>query len=1005
MKTQHHTWSIGLMALIAVALMFSSTGVSAQTDSTQTLANVQFSHQGGFYSAGFTLTLTHEDPEAIIIFTIDGSEPDTSKLGGHTFRYKNQYRQQFNQSDGPLLNATYISQIYESGNPIQISDRTNLPNTVSMKSSTFDFSPSYFPTYNIPKGTVVRARAFSGNASSPVSSNTYFIFAGGRSAITIPVVSISIQEDYLFDYTIGIYNAGIDFDTWRQNSFAGPDGSTPANYRRRGEQWEYPAHFELFEPGEESPALSQQIGVRIHGGWSRSDPFKTLRLYARSDYGTSRFRHQMFPDQPDNNYNRLLLRNSGNDRGTTMFRDAAIHAVVGHMNFDTQAYRPAVVFINGEYWGIHNFRERLDHHYLARVYGVESDKVDILEANGSVVEGDNQHYRSMVTFIRNNSPASQANFDSLKTMMDVDNFMDYHIAQIYVSNLDWPGNNIDFWRYQTDGFQPDAPYGHDGRWRWMMYDTDFGFGLYSSNPPQYNSLAAALATNGPSWPNPEWSTILLRRLLLNTSFRDDFINRFADQLNTAFQPERVQTIIDAMADLIEPEMPEHSRRWRSPSNVTNWRNEVNRMKNWVDERPIHMRTHIRQQFNLPGTAAVTLNVNDPRAGTIKINSIDITSSTPGVAENPYPWNGLYFRGIPIRLTAKPVAGYTFSHWSGGIADSTNQSVLVDLSASRTFVAHFVVDDNPDVFPVAHPLSNAHYEFSYWSSSATAGSYPDNMVFVYMDQLDPGLSAEVSGFTTGTYDLTSRTRINGLDEDGFSFVNTGNESGNPGYPGIKLGGAILALNTMDTERIYVEWDGMTVHPNSRVYHLRLQYRIGNQVPFQDVLNDDGEPVEYMRNEASHHRETIGPVRLPQELTGIPYIQLMWRYYYTGEQLDPESGQRSELAIPHIRIIADADPVSIDQSRSSLPGTMSLDQNYPNPFNPVTTIRFSIPESSQVSLEIFSITGRKVATLVENQWFGSGQHELRFNASNIASGLYIYRLTANEYSLNRSMLLIK
>ncbi len=993
--------------LTSVVLVFLNpfTELSAHADSTQTLSAVQFSHPSGFYNTGFGLTLSHSDPEAIILYTLDGSEPDTSNINGRTFRYKNQYRQQFNQPDGPLLNASYVSVQYESGSPIEIVNRTSSTNVVSMKSSTFDATPSYFPNYNIPKGTVVRARAYSAQLSSPITSNTYFVFAGGRSTFNIPVISISIQEDYLFDYNIGVYNAGIDFDSWRQNSFAGPDGSTPANYRRRGDQWEYPAHFEFFEPGVESPVLSQLIGIRIHGGWSRADPFKTLRLYARSDYGVSRFRHQIFPEQTYDNYNRLLLRNSGNDRGTTMLRDAAIQAVVEHMNFDTQAYRPAIVFINGEYWGIHNIRERLDHHYLSRVYGIESDKIDILEANASVVEGTDQHYRAMVGFIRLHSPAVEANFDSIKTLMDIDNFMDYHIAQIYVSNLDWPGNNIDYWRYQTDGYQPDAPYGHDGRWRWLMYDTDFGFGLYSSNPSHYNSLAAALATNGPSWPNPEWSTILLRRLLLNNGFKNDFINRFADQLNTGFLPERVHQIIDTFADLIEPEMSEHSRRWRSPSNVSNWRNEVNRMKTWVSERPIHMRTHIRQQFNLPGTASVTLNVNDSRAGTIKINTIEITPKTPGISENPYPWSGLYFRGIPIQLTARPVAGYKFSHWSGGIADSTNQTVIVELEASRILTAHFVVDDEPDIFPVAHQLSNGAYYFNNWSASSPAGSYPENMAFVYMDQLDPELDAEVSGFTTGAYDLTSRTRINGLDEDGFSFINTGNESGNPGYPGIKLGGAILALNTLDTDQIYVLWEGMTVHPNSRVYHLRLQYRIGNEGPFQDLLDEQGATVEYHRNESPLHRESIGPIRLPAELSEVPYIQLLWRYYFTGIQLDSESGQRTELAIPWIRVIADADPVSIDHNRPELPNEVRLDQNYPNPFNPTTTISFSLPESAAVTLEVYSVTGRKVSTLIDNQIYSGGKYELRFNAGNLASGLYIYRLTVNDFSLNRSMLLIK
>ena len=158
-----------------------------------------------------------------------------------------------------------------------------------------------------------------------------------------------MQEDALFDYYDGIYTAGIDGDAWR---VANPDDPAPpwrvpANYTRRGVAWEYPVHVELFPKGLNVSAIQQDMGFRIHGGATRSVQIKTLRLYARAGYGDAYFNYPVFPDQTYSSYKRLLLRNSGNDFYQTYFRDAALQTLVAHLSFDTQAYEPAIVFING----------------------------------------------------------------------------------------------------------------------------------------------------------------------------------------------------------------------------------------------------------------------------------------------------------------------------------------------------------------------------------------------------------------------------------------------------------------------------------------------------------------------------------------------------------------------------------------------------------------------------------------------------------------------------------
>jgi hypothetical protein len=958
------------------------------------LEPVAFSHEGGFYREGwFQLSLSHPDPEATIIYSFDGSEPEPENVGGQSYQYKTGYR-----GSGSIVQRTYESRVYNA--PIDIFDRTTEPNVISRMHSTFasESTPYYYPSHDLFKGTVIRTKAVKeGALDSPTVTHTFFVSPQGRSRYTPPVVSIAIQQNHLFDYVDGIYVPGKVFDD--TNPWAN-DGSAAANYNRRGDEWERPASIEIIEPNADTVAMRQNFGLRLHGGWSRAEPMKSLRLYARSEYGDNRFYHRIFPELPYSEYNRLLLRNSGNDWPYTMFRDALIQHLAEHLKVDVQAYRPAIVFINGEYWGIHNFRERYDRHYLSRVYGIDPDKLNILENNAEVKEGSNSHYLETMDYINTHRLVNDEHFEYIKTRIDTDNFIDFQIAHIYPGNRDWPGNNIDFWRYQTEGYNPAAPYGQDGRWRWMVYDTDFGFGLYGAHA-SHNTLDLATATNGPDWPNPPWSTRLLRRLLENERFKIQFINRFADLLNTAYHPNRVLSVIDDMANRIQPEIAEHTARWQRPGSEGAWQNEVNVLRSFAQSRAGYVRDHIRNYFGISSTVSLTVGTNNPSMGQIFVNSIELSPETVGIGQNPFPWEGTYFHGIPVAVTAKPYRGYRFSHWSGIEGNPTSTTLELPMNGTVDVTAIF---EETEVFPVPARLNDGPYTFQAWSPDEPTGRYPDNMAFVYMDEVEPGLTASVAGYTAGAYNLDSRTRINGLENGGFSFINTSNLDGNPGYPGLRLGGAIVALDTREVADISVSWTGITVEPNSRVYNIRLQYRIGDEGEFRDVLNASGEPVEYQRNEKVHHSQQIGPVLLPAEANDTELVQLLWRYYYTGTQLDEESGQRSQMAVSNISIQAGSQLVGVSGEPTGIPKAYFLHQNYPNPFNPSTQIRFELPKATHVDLKIYDILGRLVGQLI-NEEMDAGIHTTMFDASNNAGGMYLYQLRAGEYIQSKRMLYLK
>lgn len=634
-----------------------------------------FSHQAGFFSEPFSLTLTSTNPGVEIIFTLDGSIPDPDNLDGRTYTYKNQYPENPGDPFGVMLSDSFWTRVYTQ--PLSVVDRSTAPDKLTAKSTTYELNPPYFPQQPVFKGTVVRARAIKDGAyPSPVSTRTFFVAPEGRDRFSLPVVALSMQEDTLFDYYDGIYTAGTDFDTWRAaNPNVPVHALQPANWRR---DTEFAAHLELWEAGDPQLAMGQDIGYRIHGAATRSYFTKSLRLYARSAYGESSFDYPIFPDQPYDSYRRLILRNSGNDHAHTRFRDAAFQTIVAHLNFDTQAYRPAVVFLNGEYWGIHNLRERYDRHYLERVYGIDPDNVDILENNRRVEEGDAVHYNAMMSYIQANGLTQETHYDYIKTQMDIDNYLDYQIAQIYTGNTDWPHNNNMYWRLRTDDYAPGAPYGHDGRWRWLMFDTDHGLGWAHS--PNVNSLEWASRTG-------QWSTELFRGLLSNESFEIAFVNRFADLLNTTFLPGRMTSIILTLKLGIEPEMAEHIVRWRQPDSMNTWHSRVNVMINYAHQRPNIQRQHIRNKFAIPGEYSLNVSVSHPEHGYVRVNTIELLSSTPGVAENPYPWSGIYFHGVPVELEAIPYPGYQFVAWEGlpdGTPGLTIQAFAEDVTLTAVF---------------------------------------------------------------------------------------------------------------------------------------------------------------------------------------------------------------------------------------------------------------------------------------------------------------------------------
>ena len=672
----------------------------------------------GFYDAAFQVSLSHPDPNVRILYTLDGSEPSLDNLNGKEWNYKTTYPIFPGDDFGEKLQDTLWT--YEYTDSIFIENRTFEESTLADIYTTV-LRHGIYSNETLFKGTILRASAYSEATQeySEVVSRSYFVEPNIQNRYTVPVISISLDNDKFYGYEDGIGVPGILFDNWRTDNPDAPiNGFAPANYQLRGSSSEVEIHFNYFENGEE--ILNHNAGLRINGGYTRSYPNKSLRLYAKSKYGESNFRHNFFEGYDTNKFKRLILRNSGNDAGTSFFRDALAHKLTENLNFDIQESQPIVVFINGEYNGLRNIRERYDKKYFESVHDIPEDSLDFLENYLEVKEGDRVMYDEMMDFFTQNSFNDDIVYEEGVTYLDPINFTDYYATNIYVANDDWPGNNFLFFRHKTTYDANNGEIGvKDGRFRWILKDLDRGFYLNMrfENGYEGNTLAWATEENQ--------ATLIIRRLLENEKFKQYFINRFADLLNTTFKEDRVLSIIENFEDLYSPEIEENGRRWYGFTSMpSTWQNDVNRMKSFAVNRPTHQREHIIEKFDLDGVFDLVLNLSNEDHGFIQLNSIDINSTTDGIGTSAYPWLGEYFLNVPISLKAIPKEGYEFSHWSGA-SNSTDEEISLTLNDDSYIKAHFIPEtmgvsdlDKPEIILYPNPTSDK----LYISSQATWKSY-------------------------------------------------------------------------------------------------------------------------------------------------------------------------------------------------------------------------------------------------------------------------------------------
>jgi len=430
-------------------------------------------------------------------------------------------------------------------------------------------SSVYTGPITINSTTILRTMVYAnGQLPSLITTQSYFFGIDH----TMRVVSLVSDPVNLFDYYEGIYEKGPGA-TGQYAEYPYGSNNKGANFWM---DWEKSANVELFGLNGET-ILSQGCGIKLQGQYSRAEDQKAFKLIARSEYGDNRFRAALFDDRPYTEYQSFILRASGQDTDKTRMRDIVQTSLAAETDVMYQAAEMCVVYINGQYWGHYNMRERINPISIAQWEGwtSDTDSMDLVKSNRTVVQGSNDSFEAIASWVEKNGVKTQEDIDYVAQVVDIDNYLDYVAVQIYVGNPDL----LNVRRYRSTE--------EDGKWRWVLFDTDWGF------TTDTNSMRRWLDERGAG---SEYKTDnrLFVGLMNNDTIRDKFLHRFNELMLKSWTADKVLATIDGYYQELLPEIDQHLARWGIQR--SKFESEMEVIIEYAEERPAKMLYYVMTTY-------------------------------------------------------------------------------------------------------------------------------------------------------------------------------------------------------------------------------------------------------------------------------------------------------------------------------------------------------------------------------------------------------------------------
>lgn len=586
----------------------------------------EFSLASGYYNGSRILELSAEDG-ADIYYTLDGSEPDENSI------------------------------LYTE--PILIENRSQEANVLSArKDISIEECYRYAPEVSVDKITVVRAVTIDedGNKSG-ISTNSYVIDVQDNETYqNLMTVSLTTDPSYLFDPEDGAYVLGREYEEFAaENGYIMDKGTPRPNYWGGGRFTEMPGNVEIFDADGNS-ILNQNIGLRIRGNATRNLSQKSFSVFAREKYsGTGVFDTDVFGNGHE--YHRLILMA---DRDVPKVRHELHTELLKDRNVETQQFIRCNVFLDGEYWGVYSIAEVYSEEYIYNHYGIPEEEV---------IFNDNLWPEELLELCENPDNLSEEElYGALTEKIDLDSFIDYYASMLYIDNYDWLSYNGYVWKSAT--VSESNPY-QDGKWRWMVYDTEWCEEKYDRN-----TFREAMADS--------WSTDpIVKVLMTNNEFRQKFATVFMDLANTTFEKEYVLDKMDEVFSGYAHAMDAQGIRWGD-----DWADEVysdlDKIREFFINRFDYAAMYLKEELGLMGElAAVEIENTDASKGSIQVNTV-----TPELKNGK--WSGYYYTDYPVILSVTETEEGSFAGWydKAGNLISENTTLSVELGADNYYRAVF-----------------------------------------------------------------------------------------------------------------------------------------------------------------------------------------------------------------------------------------------------------------------------------------------------------------------------